>query len=1046
MSSSDDHGNDEVLSPATPLAVDTQAQLVGAVEAPISESPASVAVKSGKGLAGIAAVFTKKDTSSTMQVAAGFGRTLSDGADTVSDSYLDSVLRSEFLLGAQAAVDAVDDDLLESPRGEDDGAPPMERTKSLNSDRKSTVTSASAADPNDTENPTVWTANGLEKTEDHLDSRGPFRQACGRAVEHKIWITFFMSLTFFALFAPDIDMIYGNRESKVNMSIVTTFVAAAFLIEIVVQCLGKRGYVKGAYFWLDLVAFISLLPETYVVAMAFENNGAFVAGRSSRLTRMIRVATRSSRAARLNRLGRMVRVAALMPRIQRLWGHKVEDEDATRFLEKKLYRIFCFLDDDMDSYVTRATVMRCVRGLLSIAKLQQTGMQSKWRFKFTKTAALASSENGKGAAAAAAPDSTEVPMDGSAPASASSNAPGDTSDNAMTKITSLGSINNKSQDQLVGYTEFRSEILKDESLTTWLQKTCSKQLKKGNNMQAVRQRNSEYIGVKVALSILLIIFILSFVEVIVEDSSFTWGFETINWIVKKKYPNGPTEGEEIPGTVLRQVELWMKPQPELGRRNRRLFYLSVQKTGFCSELTADGQSCSLPNTSTMVWTAYKTLEAIDIDVKNSQYRQADLALLRFPEFMEQDVDLDAEQLEAKTEAVAILYDREAVENTARESIYSTIVVIVLILAGITLLTRDLSYLSKNLLKPLVELADEIESITRLQMAATNNDSQSEEKLESMSEIRLMRRSFDNMKKAIRSWGKYVPWPVVQLLMRKDAEASLEVSEKEVTIFFSDIASFTTIVESLPPEDSLLLLSRYFQEMSKIIDDFGGIVLEFIGDAIMCIYGTPVKNEDHPAAAVQASVKMLSSLVELNEWYERKQLPQVSIRCGVHTGKVLVGNMGFQSRMKYGIVGEDSNMPGRLEESNKNYGTEMLISHATWSRLDPNDFISRPIDIIHVQSEGSEQRSERIYEVTQRSLRKGKAQRQACTLQAVAMDLYSQGEFEQAAENFKKVGGLWSQVTGKKDEASAVMHKRCLSYMAKPPQDDWDGVWDRSNEG
>merc|ERR1719464_1959240 len=74
------------------------------------------------------------------------------------------------------------------------------------------------------------------------------------------------------------------------------------------------------------------------------------------------------------------------------------------------------------------------------------------------------------------------------------------------------------------------------------------------------------------------------------------------------------------------------------------------------------------------------------------------------------------------------------------------------------------------------------------------------------EIRLMRRTFENMKKAVRSWGKYVPWPVVQMLLRgPNIEANLEVCEKEVTIFFSDIASFTTIVETLSKEDSLLLL-------------------------------------------------------------------------------------------------------------------------------------------------------------------------------------------------------------------------------------------------
>lgn len=93
------------------------------------------------------------------------------------------------------------------------------------------------------------------------------------------------------------------------------------------------------------------------------------------------------------------------------------------------------------------------------------------------------------------------------------------------------------------------------------------------------------------------------------------------------------------------------------------------------------------------------------------------------------------------------------------------------------------------------------------------------------------------------------------------------------MFFSDIASFTTIVESMPPQKSFLLLSRYFQEMSKIVDQHGGIVVEFIGDAIMCIYGAPVVNEKHPTVAVMAAVEMLSAMTGINQWLERRGLPK-----------------------------------------------------------------------------------------------------------------------------------------------------------------------------
>merc|ERR1719163_1043978 len=101
---------------------------------------------------------------------------------------------------------------------------------------------------------------------------------------------------------------------------------------------------------------------------------------------------------------------------------------------------------------------------------------------------------------------------------------------------------------------------------------------------------------------------------------------------------------------------------------------------------------------------------------------------------------------------------------------------------------------------------------------------------------------------------------------------------------------------------------------------------------MAIYGAPVANEDHASSGVKAALRMLAAVKRINEWSATKQLPEVGIRCGVHTGNVLVGNMGFHSRMKYGIVGEDASIPSLLEETNKTYSTNMLISSETFERI------------------------------------------------------------------------------------------------------------------
>jgi len=269
---------------------------------------------------------------------------------------------------------------------------------------------------------------------------------------------------------------------------------------------------------------------------------------------------------------------------------------------------------------------------------------------------------------------------------------------------------------------------------------------------------------------------------------------------------------------------------------------------------------------------------------------------------------------------------------------------------------------------------------------------------------------------------------------------------EVSMYFSDIQSFTTIVESLPPESSLLLLSRYFHDMSKTIDEYGGIVLEFIGDAISSIYGAPVKNDDHAASAVKAALRMLDQLDAMNKWFAQRSLPHVAIRCGVHTGTVLVGNMGFQSRVKYGVVGEESEIPGRLEEMNKNYTTKMLISHATFLKLTPGSFILRPIDFINLGTVDNNE-VQPVYQVIDRDRGGAKPSqvKTAFTIHTEAMEAYRSRDFQAAHKKFKHVNNILQDMHGEEDCPSEIFMRRSNFYLENPPPPGWDGVWDPEND-
>jgi len=231
-------------------------------------------------------------------------------------------------------------------------------------------------------------------------------------------------------------------------------------------------------------------------------------------------------------------------------------------------------------------------------------------------------------------------------------------------------------------------------------------------------------------------------------------------------------------------------------------------------------------------------------------------------------------------------------------------------------------------------------------------------------------------------------------------------------------------------------------MTKVIDDHGGVVLEFIGDAIFCIFGAPLVNPDHPQAACKAALRMLAALRRMNEWSVSRELPEVQIRCGVHTGRVLVGNMGFQSRMKYGAVGEDSYIPSQLEEINKTYETKMMISHATWKSLEPaQGFITRPVDYVQLgQTAGRP--SEPIFQVIERESNPNRVShyREPANIHAEAMELYRNRKFEAASKKFVKVNSIMWDLRALEDGPSQLMINRCATYMAHPPPDDWDGVW------
>ena len=152
----------------------------------------------------------------------------------------------------------------------------------------------------------------------------------------------------------------------------------------------------------------------------------------------------------------------------------------------------------------------------------------------------------------------------------------------------------------------------------------------------------------------------------------------------------------------------------------------------------------------------------------------------------------------------------------------------------------------------------------------------------------------------------------------------------MTVLMSDLRGFTDLSDSRDPEAMVGILNRYLEAMTRVIERFDGVIDEFIGDAILTVFGVPEKKPDDPARAVACALAMQNSLAELNRAMVRDGLPPLEMGIGINTGPVVVGNLGSEARTKYGIVGAVVNIASRIESNT--IGGQVLVGEATFDQV------------------------------------------------------------------------------------------------------------------
>jgi len=275
---------------------------------------------------------------------------------------------------------------------------------------------------------------------------------------------------------------------------------------------------------------------------------------------------------------------------------------------------------------------------------------------------------------------------------------------------------------------------------------------------------------------------------------------------------------------------------------------------------------------------------------------------------------------------------------------------------------------------------------------------------------------------------YLSPDVIERVIQNPALLRLGGEKREITSFFSDVAGFTAISESLTPEDLVNLLNEYLSEMTDIILASGGTLDKYEGDAIIAFWNAPLDQPDHALRACRAALGCQKRLGELQPRFQEKYGRSVAVRIGLNSGAAVVGNMGSTRRFDYTAMGDTINLAARLEGACKQYKVPVLIGEETFRHVQ-GEIVAREVDIVRVVGKA---KPVTVYEII--AAKSGLSPADSDRLKA-----YNEAREAYRRRDWQEAEGLFGKIEG--DALSAVYRERCRALTQSPPPGDWDGVFD-----
>lgn len=240
------------------------------------------------------------------------------------------------------------------------------------------------------------------------------------------------------------------------------------------------------------------------------------------------------------------------------------------------------------------------------------------------------------------------------------------------------------------------------------------------------------------------------------------------------------------------------------------------------------------------------------------------------------------------------------------------------------------WLGRRLSRPFEALTQTAIAVQRLEFASIRPLKESR-----IAELDRAARAFEAMVAGLRVFGRYVPRRLVEIILREGRD-SIRPDERQVTLLFLDIVSFSTMAEGMPPAATAAFLNEQFELVGECVDAEAGTIDKYLGDGLLAFWNAPEPQPDHADRACRAALAIRRVLAERNAERRQRGERPVRLRIGIHTGPAIVGDIGAASRINYTAIGDAVNVAARVEQVARNYASgdvTIVITQKTLEALE-----------------------------------------------------------------------------------------------------------------